>query len=175
MKNLFFTILILGTAFCSAQQKELIDNKTQEVILMGVVNREKLLQEPYNSWFTPNYNSYVTDKEVMAQLSPLLKDVSLKVFLGTWCGDSQDQIPWLYKILDEANFNADQMEVISINRSMSTPDDLQKGFNIERVPTIIVYKNGKEMGRFVEYPRKSIEADLLKIVSGQGYKHVYEK
>ena len=82
MKNLFFTILILGTAFCSAQQKELIDNKTQEVILMGVVNREKLLQEPYNSWFTPNYNSYVTDKEVMEKLSPLLKDVFLKVYLG---------------------------------------------------------------------------------------------
>jgi len=38
-----------------------------------------------------------------------------------------------------------------------------------------VYKKGKEIGRFVEYPRKSVEADLLKIVSGQGYKHVYEK
>ncbi|MDZ7613624.1 MAG: thioredoxin family protein [Flavobacteriaceae bacterium] len=142
---------------------------------MGVINRENLLQDPYNSWFTPNYKGYVTDKEVMAQLSPLLQDITLKVFLGTWCGDSQDQIPLLYKILDEANFNTEHLEVISVNRSMSTPDDLQKGFNIERVPTIIVYKNGKEMGRFVEYPRKSVEADLLKIASGQDYKHVYEK
>jgi thioredoxin-related protein len=81
----------------------------------------------------------------------------------------------LYKILDEANFKPENLEVISVNRSMSTPDGLQKGFNIERIPTIIVYKKGKEIGRFVEYPRKSVEADLLKIVSGQGYKHVYEK
>jgi thiol-disulfide isomerase/thioredoxin len=175
MKNFFFAMLTLGTLISSAQQKELIDNNPQEVNLIGTINRESLLQAPYNEWFTPNYDAYKTDKEVMAQLSPLLREVDLKVFLGTWCGDSHDQIPVLYKILDEANFKPENLEVISVNRSMSTPDGLQKGFNIERIPTIIVYKKGKEIGRFVEYPRKSVEADLLKIVSGQGYKHVYEK
>ena len=40
------------------------------------------------------------------------------------------------EILDEAKFNTNQLEVISVNRSMSTPDGLQKGFNIERLHII---------------------------------------
>ncbi|NEW80631.1 MAG: thioredoxin, partial [Gelidibacter sp.] len=41
--------------------------------------------------------------------------------------------------------------------------------------TFIIYKDDKEIGRFVEYPRESVEADLLKIVSGLPYKHSYEE
>ena len=63
---------------------------------------------------------------------------------------------------------------VFVNRSKSTPDNLQEGFNIERVPTFIFYKEGKEIGRFVEFPQESVEADMLKIVSGEPYKHSYE-
>ena len=65
--------------------------------------------------------------------------------------------------------------MVAVNEDKKTPDNLEKGLNIERVPTFIFYKKGKEIGRFVEYPRESVEADILKIVSGEPYKHAYEK
>jgi hypothetical protein len=32
------------------------------------------------------------------------------------------------------------------------------------VPTIIFYENGKELGRIVESPEKTLETDILKIL-----------
>jgi len=94
--------------------------------------------------------------------------------MGTWCGDSKEQTPIFYKILDAANFNYNNLQLIAVNRGKSTPDNLQEGLNIERVPTFIFYKKGKEIGRFVEFPQETVEADMLKIVSGEPYKHSYE-
>ena len=174
MKNLFFSILILSAMSCSAQKNITTAVKDPSGNLIGIANKENFLEAPFNEWFTPNYDAYETDKEVMAKLTPLLKDITIKAFMGTWCGDSQEQTPVFYKILDEANFDFNNLVLITVNRSKVTPDNLQEGLNIERVPTFIVYKNSKEIGRFVEYPRESVEADLLKIVSGQPYKHSYE-
>lgn len=174
MKNVFYFILILSTMSCSAQKNTVTAVKDPSGNLIGIANKESFLEAPFNEWFTPNYEAYETDKKVMAKLTPLLKDVTIKAFMGTWCGDSQEQTPVFYKILDEAKFNFDHLELITVNRSKVTPDNLQEGFNIERVPTFIIYKNDKEIGRFVEYPRESVEADLLKIISGQPYKHSYE-
>ncbi|NEW79212.1 MAG: thioredoxin family protein, partial [Gelidibacter sp.] len=164
MRNLFFYIFILSIMSCSAQKNVVTAQKDETGNLIGVANKESFLAEPFNTWFAPNYASYETDKEVMAKLTPQLKDITIKGFMGTWCGDSQDQTPVLYKILDEAGFNYNNLILITVNRSKVTPDNLQEGFNIERVPTFIIYKDDKEIGRFVEYPRESVEADLLKIV-----------
>lgn len=174
MKNVFYFILILSAMSCSSQKNQATAIKNSSGNLVGIANKESFLAEPFNTWFMPNYTAYETNKEVMVKLKPMLKEITIKAFMGTWCGDSQDQTPVLYKILDEANFNYSNLELITVNRSKSTPDNLQEGFNIERVPTFIVYKNDKEIGRFVEYPRESVEADLLKIVNGQPYKHSYE-
>jgi thiol-disulfide isomerase/thioredoxin len=95
--------------------------------------------------------------------------------MGTWCGDSRRETPRFYKILEETNFDENYFELITVNRSKKTPDNLQEGFNIIRVPTFIFYKEGKEVGRYVEYPRETLEKDILKIVTGQAYKHSYDK
>ena len=55
-----------------------------------------------------------------------------------------------------------------------SPNPEAKGLNIHRVPTFIFYKDAKEIGRFVERVRESLEKDMLKIVSGQEYKHFYD-
>ena len=94
--------------------------------------------------------------------------------MGTWCGDSKRETPRFYKVLDEADFNLKNLELITVNRSKKTPDNLQEGLDIIKVPTFIIYKNNKEVGRFVERVRESLEKDILKIVSGQDYKHFYD-
>jgi transcriptional regulator with XRE-family HTH domain len=42
---------------------------------------------------------------------------------------------------------------------------------IERI--VIFYKDGKEIGRYVEFARETLEKDMLAIVSGKSYKHSY--
>ena len=95
--------------------------------------------------------------------------------MGTWCGDSKRGVPRFYKILEETGFDEDYFELITVGRNKKTPDNLQEGFDLIRVPTFIFFKDGKEVGRFVERPRETMEKDILKIITGATYKHSYDK
>jgi len=146
----------------------------ETVILLGEANREGFSQEPFSNWFNTNFESYEIDQETIDKLKPLLKDVTIKTFMGTWCGDSRRETPNLYKILDAANFNYKNFKLITVSREKSTPKGFEKDMDILYVPTIIFYRNGEEIGRFVEFAQVSLEKDMLAIVSGVGYKHSYE-
>jgi len=59
-------------------------------------------------------------------------------------------------------------------RDKTTPEQFEKGLHITNVPTFIFYKNGKEVNRIVESTVIYLEQDMLDIVSGNKYKHIYE-
>ena len=174
MKKLILGILILTTISCNAQKKEPAPTKDSEGNLIGYAHKSDFLKDSYNYWFTPNYKNYKVDDELVAKIKPLLKNITIKAFMGTWCGDSKEQTPALYKILDAANFNYKHLKLVAVDRDKKTPDSLQKGYNIHHVPTFIFYKKGKEIGRFVEYPQETLEKDMLKILSGKHYEHPYQ-
>ena len=99
--------------------------------------------------------------------------------MGTWCGDSKREVPKFYKVLEAANFSENKLRVVGLNNGSKQykqgPNGEEKGLNIHRVPTFIVYnKKGKEVGRIVEHPVESLEADLLKICQGKSYEHKYQ-
>lgn len=154
-------------------------NKTvpyrESVMLLGKANRDGLEKAPFNSWFDKNFESYEINLELVAKIKPLLKGVKIKTFMGTWCSDSKRETPRLYKILDAADYNYDNFQLITVSREKDTPEGYEDGLNITNVPTIIFYKNGKEIGRFVEYAIDSLEADMYAILSGADYKHPYQE
>lgn len=152
-----------------------ITAQNTEQNLIGIQEKCDYLQEPYADWFAPNYAKYQPDMTVVNELKKHLDGITIKAFMGTWCGDSKRETPAFYKILDKAGFDFSHLTMIAVNRDKATPDNLQEGMNITNVPTFIFYKNGKEIGRFVEFPRETLEKDILKIVSGKPYKHSYEE
>lgn len=174
MKQILLVLVMAFSVSCTGQQKKVTAVKDASGNLVGIANKESFLDDSFASWFTPNYDYYNPDAVILESLKTELKNVTIKAFMGTWCGDSQEQTPVFYKILDLVDFNYNNLELITVNRSKVTPDNLQEGFNIERVPTFIFYKDDLEIGRIVEYPIESIEADMLKIVTGKPYKHAYE-
>ncbi|MBQ0736393.1 thioredoxin family protein [Aquimarina celericrescens] len=158
----------------SEQDKNTPSSQSKPEILVGKQDRKALEQEPYDTWFNKHYENYTVDTETVTKISPYLKDVSIKAFMGTWCGDSKRETPTFYKILDAAEFDYENLELITVTRAKNTPDGLEKGLDIVRVPTFIFYKDGKEIGRYVEFAQETLEKDILAIVSGQPYKHSYE-
>lgn len=174
MKKILFGLVVLISISCTSQNKDSRATLDTDGNLIGIVTKSDFLAEPFNEWFTYNYDDYTVNKESINSLKPLLKKVTIKAFMGTWCSDSQEQTPIFYKVFDAADFNYKNLELVAVNEDRKTPDNLQKGLKIKRVPTYIFYVEGKEIGRFVEYPRESVEADMLKIVSGAPYKHSYE-
>lgn len=172
MKKVFLAVICsLVITTCFSQSK-----KDRSGNLIGYIKKSDFLDKQYKGWFDYNYKNYKPKADVVKKISKNLKGVSVLCFMGTWCGDSKRETPRFYKIMELANFDfKNNFEMVAVNRSKRTPDNLQEGHNIIRVPTFIFYKKGKELGRFVEYPRETMEEDILKILREKKYKHSYQK
>ena len=180
MKKLILLISIIVLSSCGTQQKGIETKKVTAVKnqrgdLVGFANKESFQQAPYKTWFTQKFNTFEPNQSTINPLTKNLKGIKIKGFMGTWCGDSKRETPHFYKILEQTGFNLNNFQLITVNRNKKTPDNLQEGFDIKRVPTFIFYQDGKEIGRYVEYAQESLEEDMLKIVSGKAYKHSYDK
>ncbi|TYQ00134.1 thiol-disulfide isomerase/thioredoxin [Tenacibaculum adriaticum] len=176
MKKLTY-IFILSIFFSCGVTQQFPAKKNKDGNLIGIATKESFKQEPYGSeWFNDFYEYYETDKKVITALKSKLDGVTIKGFMGTWCGDSQREIPNLYKTLDEVGFNYINLELVTVDRKKKAKG-LEKGYDVVRVPTFIFYKDGKELGRFVEHTVNgaSLEYDILQIVSEKNYKHAYQK
>jgi thiol-disulfide isomerase/thioredoxin len=143
--------------------------------LTGIHTKESFMQSPFSAWFQPRYEAYNPDAEVVKELKKAMKGVTVRAYMGTWCGDSKRETPQFYKLMDSADYDLDQVTMITVDRTKKKPVELVSDYNVIRVPTFIFYKNGKELGRYVERPRESLEKDVLKIVTGQDYKHAYDR
>ncbi len=151
------------------------DTLEDNMMLLGKVNRKGLEKKEFKEWFKENYYAHTLDTIATEALTSKLKDVTIKVFMGTWCSDSHREVPALYKILEEAEYDQTKIEVIAVSHEKETPNHLEKGMDVQYVPTIIFYKGEKEIGRYVELAQETLEKDMLAILSNVGYKHSYEE
>lgn len=141
--------------------------------LLGPISVSELKKEPYKEWFMPIHDTYTPFKKTITQLQPYFEDVELVIFMGTWCSDSQQQVPAFFRILDASEFKG-KVTLIAVDRDKKTPSGSAAQNGITNVPTFIFYKNGKELNRIVESPIEFLEDDMLAILSGADYKHTYE-
>ena len=156
------------------QDKAENTEKDQQDMLIGEFKKEDLQNEPFSKWFTSAYENYTPNTSEMNTINENINDYEIKVLMGTWCGDSKREVPKLLKILDKADFNYENLEMVAVDYDKTTPSKIEEELDVHHVPTIIFYKNGKEINRFVEYSQgESIEDDLSKIVSGKSYENSY--
>jgi thiol-disulfide isomerase/thioredoxin len=171
MKNfaLFITTFILFTAAHAQKINQEYDTDSKPY-LWGEITKEGMQGPNYASWFNKNFDDYTPNVDTIALLSKRLSEVKILAFMGTWCGDSKREVPRFYKILEAANYPIEQLTMIGVRRDREHykqgPNNEEAGLNIHRVPTFILYKNEREIGRIIESPKTSIEGDLLKIING---------
>ncbi|GAA4315630.1 hypothetical protein GCM10023115_26620 [Pontixanthobacter gangjinensis] len=181
--NKFFILLAVITISCANTVSnspktnvtaEIEENEVQKDMLLGEFTKKDLQKKPFSKWFEPRYTNFTPESEAMETIRKNIKDYDIKVLMGTWCGDSKREVPKLLKILDNSDFDYDQLEMVAVDYNKTTPSMIEKELDVHRVPTIIFYKDGKEVNRFVEYSQEeSIEEDLAKIVNGETYKNSY--
>ena len=101
----------------------------------------------------------------MEALRAKTHDYTIVVFLGTWCEDSHNLIPKLYRVLRESTMNFEEsLTIHALDRAKKGRDDVEQKYNITNVPTIIVLKDEQEIGRITETVQKTVEQDLLNII-----------
>ena len=104
MKNLISILLLALFTSTNAQFNKEITLEDGRKFLVGQMTLEGFHSEPYKLWFEQGHKNYQVDQTLISMLKKRLSEHHLKLFLGTWCGDSKRQVPRIIKILETAEF-----------------------------------------------------------------------
>lgn len=167
--KIIISILLIISLGCTTSMNQETVNIEEEQILVGKVNWQGLTQQPYDEWFTPTYLSYQVDSVTLGSLGSNIDKIEIIMFLGTWCSDSQVEVPQFYKILDHVGYDLSKMTVVALerleSRELVSPQHEEVEYKITHVPTFIFKRAGKEIGRVTEYPEKTLEKDMVRIIA----------
>lgn len=168
MKKIFLlAITVLSTSFLFAQSSvEVSRDPDGSKILKGFISPKELASDTAFKWFIQGQKSFTPNADVVKQYEAVKDSVSFIVFGGTWCEDTKHLLPNFMATADAAGFPAHHLTLIGVDRNKKTLFNLSEAFNVTLVPTIIVMKNGREIGRVVEYGRIGApEKEVAQILS----------
>lgn len=150
-------ILFTFASFAQNGQYETLVERPNEKTLKGIISQEILLKDTsFTKWYSEGLKGYKANSGALEGLRKQKDSVELLVFMGTWCEDSHFIIPKFYTLVDEAGFSQNHITLIGTDRQKKTLSHLCEALNVKNVPTIIVLKNGKEIGRVIEYGKNGL-------------------
>jgi thiol-disulfide isomerase/thioredoxin len=145
------TIMAINSLDAQTPYTNTINDKG-ETILNGVITKYAIQNSAVlNAWYTSNKNGYAPTDAILAAMEAAKGKVHFIIFGGTWCSDTQFILPKFFALQEKAGFADAAISFYGVDRAKKTLGNLQAAFNITNVPTIIVMKEGKEVGRVIEY------------------------
>jgi hypothetical protein len=150
--HLIYLLIFIGASLILRGNTELLGDITREDILQSFPDWEEVMA------------SYTPDEKALEGLQAISYPVEIEVVLGTWCPDSKRHVSEYFKVLDMVENPNFFSTYIGIPRNKESREPYIQGKNIQKVPTFIVHVEGREIGRIIEIPKKSIEQDLLDIL-----------
>jgi thiol-disulfide isomerase/thioredoxin len=131
--------------------------------LTGQVTRATL--EAYPGWEELRARDYTPDPAAVASIKSQVTEVEALLFVASWCPDSRRDVPRLFKIMDQAGFPQSRVTMHSLDRTKKDAAGLTVKWNVERVPTFIFLRGDQEIGRVIERPTATLEADIAQILA----------
>lgn len=127
-----------------------VNNNTK--MLIGIISKEDISNDPVFDWYAESQRIYPRpDTAAVAAFRRNKDKIYFIIFGGTWCDDTHFVLPKFFKIQEASGFPEDRIVIYAVDRLKHTTGNIAEALNIINVPTIIVMKDGKELGRVVEY------------------------
>ena len=173
MKGIGLIILIaIGAKECKETSAEYASLPNARKILEVVKNDAKSLDSARIQWasdftkaFSKEYKNYSPGILYLDSLRQYYLNTEIRIVGGNWCEDTQRELPRLAKILDLSGYSADHLYyyLVDKNKKVYHPASAVN-ITVTLVPTIFVYRNGKECGKIIERPTGKLEQQLLQIL-----------
>lgn len=100
----------------------------------------------YDPGYGVRRDTYEVSPAAIGKLRQQGDDVRVRIYFGTWCPFCSEMVPRVLKIADQLEGSKIRFEYYGLPRRIN--DDAEaRAMNIHGVPTGIVYKGGREVGR----------------------------
>lgn len=136
----------------ASEGERVIGDHLVEELTVGDITPDELLSA-YPS-FRGGYEAFAVEPV------NLPRDVSVLMFFGTWCHDSEREIPRLLKLLEAAGLSETNLSLIALDYRKREPKRRAVKFNVRYTPTAIFMREGVEVGRIIERPNISLHEDI---------------
>jgi len=164
--RIFLIAVLLMPGIISLAQAQYEVTNDGEKILKGIITRDLIANDTAFKWYSQNLAGYKPNEAATNALKAKSGQLQLIVFGGTWCSDTKYILPKLFALTDAASFSQDRVTLIGVDRNKKTISHLSEALGVINVPTIIVMKDGKEIGRVVEYGKTGVwDKEFGEIVS----------
>jgi hypothetical protein len=130
--------------------------------VLGPVSRETIL-EKVPAW-VDLVAAYQPAPEAVDKLRGLGREIVIEVYFGSWCSDSMAHVSAFFKVLDLADTPLLRAVYFGVPEAKDKRAPYTGGRKIDKLPTFVVMVDGREAGRIIETPKKSVEKDLVRIL-----------
>lgn len=158
-------ILLVLSGCGSTSEVKSVSTLPAETMILGWAERSDLDRPEYPQ-FRQVYDTVHIAADFLELIRQLHQDIEVTIVLGSWCGDSKREVPRFLKLADSSGIQPEQIRLYGVDRTKKSADGVTDTYDIHRVPTFVFMKDGAEIGRIVERPNVSIEADVLTILAG---------
>jgi thiol-disulfide isomerase/thioredoxin len=136
-------------------------------VLVGPVTRAQV-EAAAPSWVKAGIEAK-PDAAAARALTAVPPGAEVIVMLGSWCGDSRREISRLWRALDEIDEAALPFTITytAVDEHKQQPAAAVAAAGLRYVPTLIVRRDGREVGRIVENSPHGVEVDLLTLLEGK--------
>lgn len=146
-------------------------------VLVGSVSRQQV-EAAVPEWMLTEVEAK-PDARAVAALAALATSApgtpgapgaEVTVFLGTWCSDSRREVSRLWRVLDDLGGAGGEppftLHYVAVDEAKQQPASSISEAGVKYVPTFIVRRQGRELGRIIERSPHGIEIDLLALLDG---------
>lgn len=131
--------------------------------MIGPVDLERVLA------LKPTYKkaaeAYNPDTNAVAVLKGVKVETEIRVYFGTWCHICKKLIPPFIGTIDRVGNPNLVVEYFGVDEDLTEPPDEIDKHAVRATPTVIVLRNGREIGRIEEEASGTVESDLLEILA----------
>lgn len=166
MKQFLLIAAVIFSAQIVFAQTEISQDASGNKVLKGFITKQELATDSSFKWFAENQKGYTPDQNALQLLRANRDSINIIAFGGTWCGDTKYILPKFFVLADAAGLSQDRITLLGVDHNKKTIQHLSEALGITNVPTLIVMKNGKELGRVVEYGHTGLfDKDLAEILA----------
>ena len=123
-----------------------------EKILKGEITKSDVANNPAYTWYAESQKIYpVPNAAAVAGMAKNKDNVNIVIFGGTWCEDTHFVLPKFFEMQEASGFPENRITLYAVDRNKKTTGTIAEDYHITNIPTIIVMKDNKEVGRVVEY------------------------
>jgi len=174
MNKVLFSLVFFFISYAAAAQKTyeiLSDSEDQNSkMLRGAISKEDITTDTsFFKWYAESRRIYSRpDSSIVAAFRENKDKIYFIVFGGTWCEDTHYILPKLFKLQEESGFPENRITLFALDRNKHSTENIAEALNVISVPTIVVMKDGKEIGRIIEYGKTGYwDKELAGIINGK--------